>query len=349
MLFSSWLRRLSILLVLGAVTVRPVFVYAEVDIFQSTASSTEFATSSENMVLGTISSTPAIISTRELIPEPLIRVGLYKTTTAIEVKSDFVYEVWSGDKSWGILNPGQTVHLSYAKGLYTVKSTDLEFGSKEYIRLVPQDPSSFFTIINYSRLVAGRNKVNFNAYRGVLEYRFSPKSSLPYIINELPLEMYVKGVTEVSDGTPAEFMKALSVAARSYAYALISKIPATEKRLFDVYATTVDQLYLGYNSEKTMPNFVVAATATAGELVTYEKNPVIIFYFTRSNGKTKSGGLSRPWLRSVEAKYDKGKAQLGHGIGMSNQDALRRVLKDGWDYKKILEYYYTGTMVEKVF
>ncbi len=348
-MFSSGFRKLLTLFILAVSAMQPVLVYAEEDIFQSTANSTAFTTGSDEVVIDIVSSTPEIISTRELIPEPTIRVGLYKTNTAIKVSSDFGYEIWSGEKSWGVLNPDQTVELSYKKGEYIVKTPDWEFGSKDYVRLVPTDQNSFFTIANYSRPLAGRGKLNFNTYRGTLEYRYSPKSAMPYIVNELPLDLYMKGVAEVNDAAPTEFIKALTVAARSYAYAMISKTPPTEKRLFDVYATTADQLYLGYNSEKTMPNFVAAAAATTGELVTYKTNPVITFYFTRSNGKTKNGGAARPWLKSVEAKYDKGRTQMGHGIGMSNQDALQRAKKDSWGYKQILQHYYTDTAVEKVF
>lgn len=349
MIISSFLKKFIILFSIGLFAVNPILVRAEVDFFPSATSTTNFSTTSGEVFFATTSSTLETIPTRELISEPTIRVGLYKTNLAVQFKSDFVYEVWSEGKSWGVINPGQTVQLSYKKGLYTIKSSDLEFGSKTYFRLVPQDQDSFFSLENYNRPFSGRGKINFNTYRGVLEYRYALKSNMPYIINELPLEMYMRGIAEVNDGAPTEFIKALSVAARSYAYALISKSPPTEKRMFDVFATTADQLYLGYNSEKNMPNFVAGATLTAGELVTYKSNPVITFYFTRSNGKTKNGGANRPWLKSVETKYDKGKAWLGHGLGMSNQDALHRVKKDGWNYKQILEHYYSDTEVEKVY
>lgn len=287
----------------------------------------------------------------ELIPEPTIRVGLYKTNEAIKFVSDFVYELWSGNTSRGIISAGETISLSYKNGLYTFKSTSFELGSFDYFRLVPvDDPRNFFTLVNYSRPVKGRKKINFNAYRGALEYRYSPKSQLPYIINELPLDSYVAGVAETHDSAPIEYIKALIVAARSYAYAHISKAPPTEKRMFDVYATTVDQIYLGYNSELFMPRTAQAAIDTAGEMVTYNSKPVPTPYFSHSNGFTKNWkGADRPWLKSVVAKYDKGKKMYGHGMGMSNNDAIKRALKDGWTYDQILQYYYTSTTVERVY
>jgi stage II sporulation protein D len=183
-----------------------------------------------------------------------------------------------------------------------------------------------------------------------LEYRYSPKSKLPYIINELPLDFYVLGVAETYNTAPEEYVKALMVAARSYAYAHISKLPPTEKRMFDVYPTTVDQIYLGYNSELFMPRVAKLAIDTNGEMVTYKGNPVSTPYFSHSNGYTKNWKTKdRPWLKSVKAVYDKGKKMYGHGMGMSNNDAIKRAQKDGWTYDQILRYYYTSTTVEKIY
>lgn len=289
-------------------------------------------------------------STREPIPEPTIRVGLYKTNEAVKFVSDFSYEVWSGDKSRGVILAGETTTLSYKNGQYNIKNADTEFGSFDYFRLVPSDPANFFTLVNYNRPVKGRKKINFNVYRGALEYRYSPKSKQTYIINELPLDGYVAGVAETYNTAPLEYIKALMVAARSYAYAHIGKTPPTEKRMFDVYPTTVDQIYLGYNSELFMPNVAQAAMDTAGQMVIYKGNPVITPYFSHSNGKTRNWkGADRPWLKSVVAKYDKGKRMLGHGFGMSNNDAIKRARIDSWDYQQILKYYYSSTTVERVF
>ncbi len=302
------------------------------------------------LISNTVLADPTSFSDRELIPEPVIRVGLYKTNEAVKFVSDFSYEVWSGDKSRAIIAAGVTTTLSYKNGTYTLKSDGLEFGLSDYLRLVPQDPGNFFTITNYERLVKGRKKINFNAYRGALEYRYSPKSKQTYIINEVPLDSYVAGVAETPNSDPIEYIKALLVAARSYAYSNINKMPSTEKRMFDVYPNTVDQIYLGYNSELFMPRVAQAAADTAGQMVTYNGNPVITPYFSHSNGQTRNWkGTDRPWLKSVPAVYDKGKKMLGHGVGMSNNDAQKHALKDGWTYDQILNYYYTSTTIEKIF
>ncbi|MSU75398.1 MAG: hypothetical protein EXS55_02715 [Candidatus Magasanikbacteria bacterium] len=289
-----------------------------------------------------------VTSTRELIAEPAIRVGLYKSQDGVSFVSDSSYQVFSGVQLFGALAAGDTASLSYTGGLYHFNSSELNFDSPHFFRLAPEDATSFFTITNYNRRLSGR-KNNFNTYRGALEYRFSPKSKLPYIINELPLDSYVAGIAESSDSVPTEYAKALLVAARSYAYAMLGTSPS-EKHLFDVYATTQDQLYLGYNSEISMPNIAATAHATAGQMVTHQGKPVVTPYFSHSNGKTKTWpSKTRPWLKSVVASYDKGKKMLGHGYGMSNRDASLHAGKDGWTYDEILKHYYSGTEVEKIY
>lgn len=326
----------------------PILVHAEEEFFPSATSTVSVSTtiqSNDSETAGVM----AKLTERQLVPEHAIRVGLYKTAAPVVFEASTTYELWVGDVSRGVVMPGEKIELRYAAGTYSIKSENIEFGTDKYIRLVPQQEGSVFTLSSYIRTVKGRGNINFNVYRGILEYRYSPKSKLPYVINELPLDLYVRGVAETHDGAASEYLKALAVAVRSYGNAFIVSEPPTEKRMFDVFATTADQLYLGYNSELSMPNFVSAANETAGEMVLYDGRPVITFYFSHSNGRTKNAGKARPWLKSVDAKYDKGKKMLGHGIGMSNADAQLRALKDGWRYTQILEHYYTSTTVERVF
>jgi hypothetical protein len=318
-------------------------------------------------VSGGVVNIPAIVTTdnanslettattsRVLISEPQIRVGLYKTPEPVKFVSEFNYNVYSGSELKGVLSAGSMATLHYENGTYFFKSADLDFSSSNYLRLVPDDLTNFFTIKNYERKLSGRS-INFNSYRGVLEYRYSPKSALPYIINELPLDEYVQATGETSDGAPAEYNKALLVAIRSYAFYHLSRSAAAPgTNMFDVSPTTADQLYLGYNIERSMPNVLLQTAATHGEMVTYNGSPVVTPYFSRSDGRTRSwkevwGGDYYPWLQSVETIYDQGKKMLGHGVGMSGADAIQRAKKDGWTYDQILKYYYTGVNVEKIF
>lgn len=307
----------------------------------------------ESVTSGVTTTVYEVNTDRELISEPTIRVGLKKTKDVINFVSEQDYQIVSGGEILGVLPAGESAKVSFKNGNYFLKSESLELESKIFWRFEPVDYGSVFNIPGCKLSYTGR-KIEYCAYRGTLEYRYSPKSKIPFLINELPLEDYMKGIAETDNNSAEGYIKAVLVAARSYAYKNISLDPPTDKRLFDVYATTQDQLYLGYTSEIKMPRVAQFVQDTAGEMVTYKNNVVTTPYFSRTNGATKdwknSKGINdRPWLVSVECEYDKGKKKAGHGIGMSTYDALMRSTKDGWGYVQLLEYYYSDTQVEKIY
>ena len=205
-------------------------------------------------------------------------------------------------------------------------------------------------MINLSRPAKWvRPGLSFNQYHGAMEYRTGDVDKSLYIVNDLLLEDYVKGMAENSAQASMEFLKANLTAARNYAYISIGKYS-----FFDVVGNTYDQLYLGYEAEQVLPNVVLAGEATRGVFVTYNGQIVTTPYFGNSNGKTKSfssvwGGANKPWLVPVVANYDAGKRQLGHGVGMSQMDAFLRAREEGLDYISLLKYYYSGVEVEKVY
>lgn len=291
---------------------------------------------------------------RDLIPEPNIRVNLYATKTEVQFKSDFDYEILGGDESLGVLPAGTLAKMSYKSGEFYLKSAEITTTTKKYFRLVPTDMNNYFTLVNAERKVSWKGKTNFNVYRGILEYRRSARTGNIYVINELPLDNYVAGIGETSNDAPLEYIKAIITAARTYAYVRIHPEGPTDKALYDVEATTADQLYLGVNSEKITPRLVNAQTDTYGEMVTYNRNPVTTPYFAHSDGNTRGwndiwGTPLRPWLKSVACPYDEGKRMWGHGVGMSTQDATARASKEGWTYDQILRYYYSDTALEKMY
>ena len=170
------------------------------------------------------------------------------------------------------------------------------------------------------------------------------------------------GIAETGNTTHPEYQKALLTAARTYAYYLIQC--ACKYGSFDVVPSTADQLFLGYVSELELPNIRQAANDTRGMMVTYDidSNPatqsdiVITPYFSNTDGRTRSwtevwGGKAKPWLVSVEATYDKrdGKKMWGHGVGMSNRDAIIRAVEGKATWSEILQYYYTGVSVERIY
>ncbi|MDO9509831.1 MAG: SpoIID/LytB domain-containing protein, partial [Candidatus Magasanikbacteria bacterium] len=297
---------------------------------------------------------PTFNNSRVLVNEPNTRIGLYKVTEDVRFKSEFSYEVYAGNVLQGTLLGGEIATIKYSGENYYFNSPSLNFTTTTYLRLVPYDINNYFTLLDYERFVSWKGNKNFNMYRGIMEYKYSPKSDVPYVINELPLDSYIAGIAETSNGAAMEYIKAILVAARSYAYYHLNNGVPVAERTFDLYATTADQLYLGYNSEVLMPRVVQAARATTGEMVTFNSQPVVTPYFGHSDGKTRTwkevwGGTNKDWIQPVVCLYDQGQSMFGHGVGMSAWDASQRADKDGWTYEQLLKYYYSGIQVEKVY
>jgi len=173
------------------------------------------------------------------------------------------------------------------------------------------------------------------------------------VINELPIETYLKGLAESSNNNPIEYHKALAIAARTYAQYNINiggKHPAW---YFHLNASAYDQVYRGYNSEIRLPNFVKAVLETRGIMVTYNGEVVVTPYFSQSDGRTRAweevwSAPGKPWLVSKPDPYCAGMNLFGHGVGFSARGARGMALA-GSTFEQILKYYYTGVELKKFY
>ncbi|MBP9761263.1 MAG: hypothetical protein KBD15_03435 [Candidatus Magasanikbacteria bacterium] len=301
-----------------------------------------------------------------LATEPRIRVGVWKVDKPYIIfeSAQDDYDIFTGDTFQGTLPIHTEATITRKNGQYSlVTSAGLSIKSSDYMRLVPKhNPRAVFRIVNYDRKVTWKGPRNFNTYRGAMEYRLTKNGEAVYMINDLLFEDYVAGIGENVDSSPTEYLKAQSVAQRTYAYYVSHHSDKHDERNFDVVATTGDQLYLGYENEVIMPNFVKAVAATRGFMATYDtdKNPstpndiVITPYFGNTDGRTRAwtevwGGGAKPWLVSVKSGYDSGRKLFGHGVGMSQRDAAIRADKEGLDWQTLVKYYYTGVDLETIY
>ena len=141
------------------------------------------------------------------------------------------------------------------------------------------------------------------SYRGVLEFAPTAFKGLS-VVNAVGLDDYLQGVVpaESPASWPAEALKAQAIAARTYA------ITTAKSADFDHYADTRSQVYKGVGIETASTNAAVAATR--GQIVTYNGQPVVTYFFSTSGGKTEDventtlGNEPKPWLKSVEDEYD---------------------------------------------
>lgn len=127
-----------------------------------------------------------------------------------------------------------------------------------------------------------------------------------YIINEIPLEEYIKGVVaaEVGNKWDMEALKAQAVVARTYA--LYQKLNNNGSALF--YDLTSSVLHQAYRGSGIPENIVRAVEETRGEVLTYEGKPIIAFYHSTSGGMTEDAGevfgKDYPYLKPVETSCE---------------------------------------------
>lgn len=297
---------------------------------------------------------PAVLE--EEPEESVIRVGLYNTATAETIRADKAFEVRDAEDNLIFTVPaGSTVtaEFNFMAKTYTATFSGEKKSGLSYLRFLHGDRNTIFEIMSFENLLSWNKAINNNKFRGNLELRWSEDRGKLYMINELPLETYLAGVAEVSNINPAEYLKAMAIAARTYAQYNINaggKHPAGN---FHLNAGSYDQVYRGYNSELTLPNFVKAVNETRGMVVTYNGEVVVTPYFSQSDGRTRAWeevwwGTGKPWLVSRPDPNCAGKSLLGHGVGLSARGA-RVMAENGSTFEEILKHYYTGVEVKNIY
>jgi stage II sporulation protein D len=149
---------------------------------------------------------------------------------------------------------------------------------------------------------AAQNGITGGRYRGVMEFQSTAVGFQS--VNTVGLEDYVSGVVsaESPSSWPAEALKAQAVAARTYA------ITTGGGTNYDQFADTRSQMYVGAGGEYASTE--AAIDATAGQVVTYDGEPIVTYFFSTSGGRTENvensfiGSAAKPWLKSVKDPYD---------------------------------------------
>lgn len=172
-------------------------------------------------------------------------------------------------------------------------------------------------------------------YRG--DFVINNMGSTVTLINDLPLEDYLKGVvpSEMPSKWNEEALKAQAIAARSYAVATKNAGKHGSKG-FDVLDTTADQAYGGASAEKTTTS--KAVDDTKGIVLVQNKKVLPTYYHASSGGQTKVWAGGSNFLQSVPS-FDDGMKKNGHGVGMSQYGA-NNLAQQGYNAYQILDYFY---------
>ncbi|NRH20438.1 hypothetical protein HOO68_00120 [Candidatus Gracilibacteria bacterium] len=200
-------------------------------------------------------------------------------------------------------------------------------------------------------------KYNDNLFRDTI--RVLNKEGKLVVINDLPIEWYLKGLGEVSNSDLPEKIKVITIAARSYArYYMDTKNRKFSTNLYDGSDNPDEfQKYLGYGYESRSPNVAKLVDTTRSQVITYSGKLIKPWYHSSSDGKTlsaleycKNNGSENctdiPYLQSVSDPGSMGHTRSGHGVGISGIGSTYWATQ-GWDYKKIIQYYLNGVEIQR--
>ncbi|MFH0829527.1 MAG: SpoIID/LytB domain-containing protein [Candidatus Kerfeldbacteria bacterium] len=311
--------------------------------------------------------------------EPIVRVGIYAPVRPVVVTANGPHEIRNAATNELIVSQAaateSTTTYSATTGLYTVALQPESKTVAAPVRFIPLSADTIMEVRSYNNkrntTIDGiATTVNDNKFRGVIEVNYASATSKLWVINELPVEQYIKGLGETGSKSPIEFAKALITSARTYA--LFHTFYQAKHRAENYYInSSTDQIYRGYNYEIQTPNITQAANETRGIVITHpsmidEKNitgVIVAAYSSCTDGRTRSyeerwGGPpdKYPYLLSVpdpngictNPVWLAGEGG-NHMVGMSAVGALNTIVQQGLTYDAILKYYYTGVSLIKAY
>ncbi|XHU95202.1 MAG: SpoIID/LytB domain-containing protein [cyanobacterium endosymbiont of Rhopalodia gibba] len=181
------------------------------------------------------------------------------------------------------------------------------------LEILAATPRATFTVDgkiyspDYLEIIPGRNPVQVSLSQGKVRYyggslRLQPNAYGTYtLVNNVPLETYLRGVVphEIGPSAPLNAAKAQTIIARTYALRNVRRFQADN---YQLCATTHCQVYYGLSETSSKADQAVAATK--GLVLTYENELVDALYSSTTGGVTAKfsdvwNGEERPYLKAV--------------------------------------------------
>jgi peptidoglycan hydrolase-like amidase len=196
---------------------------------------------------------------------------------------------------------------------------------------------------------------SYDQYRGRIKVQYNTTDGNIWTINILPLEHYVWGMGETTGTGPAEHTKVMTAIFRTYGQWYIDYATKYAPYGFKIRSDSGSQIYRGYDWETKYPNIKTNAKVTRGVIATYGSETALTPYSSWSDGRTRSykerwGSSDYPWCKSVSDPYGKNSSMTtsqleaagNHMVGLIANGSLNLADDHGWDYQRIMKYYYTG-------
>ena len=240
--------------------------------------------------------------------EPIVRIGLNQNAASVTIRSagDFTVE----QRTTRSATFATTLAIDPAS-TGALKRADLQ-----YRMTVTLDGDVVLIVAPGQRIriepPAAPLEIDNRAYRGALEVFTNSRRTLT-VVNELPLEEYLRGVVP-NELSPTSFgqleaLKAQAVAARTYIQRNLGQF---KNEGYDICATDTCQVYFGVKTED--PLATQAVLDTRGVIATYEGKPINALYSSTCGGRTEDAehifNERVPYLVSTTCEHKPPKPQL---------------------------------------
>lgn len=233
--------------------------------------------------------------------EPTVRIGLTQNAAVVTVQSAEPFTIAERTTKAATFSSVVAVDPN-ARG--ALLAADLQY--RVTVRL---DDGSIVVLPAGARVriepASSPLQIETRAYRGVLEIFGNTRRTLT-VVNELPLETYLRGVVP-NELNPAAFgqleaLKAQAVAARTY---IQRNMGQYQKEGYDICATDACQVYFGVLTED--PLATQAVMETRGVIASHEGRPINALYSSTCGGRTEDAEHifteKLPYLVSVACEY----------------------------------------------
>jgi len=162
------------------------------------------------------------------------------------------------------------------------------------------DVSSSSGIVEVSYQKDNKAEISNRSYAGTLKLQPNAHQSFT-LVNNVPLETYVRGVVphEIGYNAPYPAVQAQAVLARTYALASLQRFKADD---YQLCADTQCQVYRGLENTTEVADRAIADTK--GLVLTYNNRAIDALYSSTTGGITANyndlwDGAPRPYLQSV--------------------------------------------------
>ena len=166
-------------------------------------------------------------------------------------------------------------------------------------------------------------------YRGMLEVRRAGGGV--GAVNEVALDDYLKGISEVPSGWPAEVLRAQAIAARTYLLWTLGNGAAGAAAALgaQICATESCQVYSGVAKERAPhgEQWAAAVRDTSGVALLSGGAPILAKYSACNGGRSVSGG--KPYLKAVDDPDDARCPLHRWGLTVSYDDIGRALAVPG--------------------